>query len=187
MIFLALRFLFLGERHTEPIPPFLYKKLLLPLWLTSFHAPIYCLYYRYHYRSSVENLEDFSVALEPTGVSTNTVTQAIFNKSLVHEVAVAFDLNATSNLDVFVVTLDKNIFAYALVGTEGSTQAIESRADQPTSQSNGDNSPLLLRSDITMVEVSREASIEPLAEDVNGAVTELLEVKLLATVITNQK
>jgi hypothetical protein len=46
---------------------------------------------------------------------------------------------------------------------------------------------MLLRSDITMVEVSREASIEPLAEDVNGAVTELLEVKLLATVITNQK
>jgi hypothetical protein len=106
---------------------------------------------------------------------------------LVNEVAVAFDLNATSNLDVFVVTVGKNIFAYALVGTEGSTQAIESRADQPTSQSNGDNSPMLLRSDITMVEVSREASIEPLAEDVNGAVTELLEVKLLATVITNQK
>ena len=86
-----------------------------------------------------------------------------------------------------MVTLDKNIFAYALVGTEGSTQAIESRADQPTSQSNGDNSPMLLRSDITMVEVSREASIEPLTDDINGVVTEPLEVKLLATVITIEK
>ena len=137
-------------------------------------------YDRYHYRSSVENLEDSSVALGATGVSTNTVTQAVFNQSLVSELALAFELNATSNLDVLVATFDKNIFAYALEGTEGSAKAIESRADQITG-SNSRSGPVLLRSDITMVEVSQEASIEPLADE-GGLVTEPLEVKLMATV-----
>jgi len=130
----------------------------------------------YHYRSSVENLQNYAVALDATGGSSDATTQATFNRSLVEEVAAAAGLNSSSNLDVFVATVQKNIFAFALAGTQGSAQAAGSRADQPSTL----NGPTLLRSAVTWVEVSLEDSVAPLAID--GLTSTPVQVRLLATV-----
>ena len=111
-----------------------------------------------------------------TTSSTSASTSVRFNTTLgFFAAATGISVESGDLFDVRVATLGTNIYEYALLATAGTAASDASRADQQGAE----NGVLLLRSELTMVEVASQDEVSPLS--VTGLGPGELSIKLVAT------
>lgn len=122
----------------------------------------------YSYRAEANELRGVSVALA-NGGSSDDVTSMLINASMLELASSANTLlESTTTLDLKVATIDADLYALALAVYAGTNAAVRSRADQVGPAHSGD---LLLRSKLTVVELTKKDEINPLSlTNLNGVI-----------------
>jgi hypothetical protein len=133
----------------------------------------------YSYRTAASTmLRSFNLHLSAGG-STDTITSLYFNESTANLASVSStSISGSDLLDLRFYTLNFNVYAAFLKGTSGTPAAVGSRLDQ----SSGTGGITLLRSKLTVVEISQQDS--QVALDVVG-LTNKVYITLKATVPFN--
>ena len=130
----------------------------------------------YSYRSSTSSLSSLGSLHLSDGGSTDISTAASFDaaaSSVISQVS-----SSASVLDIKIATLGVNLYRRAFFGSAGSSAALASRFDLPSS-----SGPTLVRSKLTLVEMSLEGSASSLT--LSASPSSPVEVTLGATVPFN--
>jgi hypothetical protein len=134
----------------------------------------------FSYRTAASTLLDKSTIYLSGGGSSDTVTSAYFSANVSDLITASGESSLVSSdlLDLRITKLGTNLYAGVLKGTYNSQDAIVSRLDQKDEDLNG---IVLLRSDVTMVDLSIQDSSVPM--DISSFSS--FKVTLAATVVFN--